>query len=214
MVGLVDREREIGKLEELWKRPGPALALIYGRRRVGKTYFLQHALRQRGGVYFLAAESSSAENLEELLDQVRRAFPERRDATLENYPSWRVALRLLCELASDKPLFVAFDEFSYLCHVEQALPSLLQAVWDRDASASQLKLVLCGSEIGMLSALDDYGRPAPWSLRLGRAVPTARLLRRRSLPPRGREGGQALLGKGVFYSPTDSSVAADATSPR
>ena len=159
MVGLIDRERELAKLDELWARSGPALALLYGRRRIGKTYLLQHVLKRQGGVYFLAAESSSAENLEELLDQVRRTFPERQDAVLQNYPSWRVALRLLCELATDRPLWVAFDEFSYLCHVEPALPSLLQAVWDRDAPASRLKLVLCGSEVGMLGALDDYGRP-------------------------------------------------------
>lgn len=159
MTGLIDRERELARLGELWRRPGPALTLIYGRRRVGKTYFLQQILRQHRGVYFLAAESSALENLEELLDQVRRTFPNRQDATLENYPSWRVALRLLCELAAEEPLLVVFDEFSYLCHVEPALPSLLQAVWDRDAVATQLKLVLCGSEIGMLATLNEYGRP-------------------------------------------------------
>ncbi|MBI4493216.1 MAG: ATP-binding protein [Chloroflexi bacterium] len=159
MVGLVDRERQLAKLRELWAQPRPALALIYGRRRIGKTFLLQHVLRQGRGVYFLAAESSATENLEELLDQVRRAFPQRQDATLANYPSWRVALRLLCELAAQEPVFVVFDEFSYLCHVEPAIPSLIQAVWDQDAPGTRLKLVLCGSEIGMLASLDGYGGP-------------------------------------------------------
>jgi AAA+ ATPase superfamily predicted ATPase len=159
VVGLVNRENEQARLSELWARPGPALALIYGRRRVGKTYFLQHAREGRRGVYFLAAESSSLENLEELLAQARHSFPERPDIIRENYPSWRVALRLLCELAAMERLLVVFDEFSYLVGVDPSLPSILQAVWDQDARSSQLKLILCGSEIGLLGALDDYGRP-------------------------------------------------------
>lgn len=159
MVGLVNREREQARLTDLWMRSGSALVLLYGRRRVGKTYFLQHALGGRRGIYFLAAESSSAENLDELLAQVRRACPERTDVTRANYPSWRVALRLLCELAAAERLLVIFDEFSYLVNVDPSLPSIIQAMWDQDAPSSQLKLVLCGSEVGLLGALDDYGRP-------------------------------------------------------
>jgi len=52
-----------------------------------------------------------------------------------------------------------FDEFSYLVGVDPSLPSILQAVWDQDARSSQIKLILCGSEIGLLGALDAYGRP-------------------------------------------------------
>jgi uncharacterized protein len=160
MVGLINRERELRKIQELWERPGPALALIYGRRRIGKSYFLQHFLQRHKGIYFLAADSTPLENLAELLDQVRGTFPERDDATLENYPTWRPALRLLVELAAHEPLIVVFDEFSYLATADKSLPSILQAVWDtREARASQLKLVLCGSEVSLLSTLDDYGKP-------------------------------------------------------
>lgn len=114
MVGLISRERESAKIQELWEKKGPALGLVYGRRRLGKTYFLQRFLEGKRGVYFLAASSTPLENLSELLDQVRRSFPDRQDATLENYPSWRTGLRLLCELSAKEPLLVVLDEFSYL----------------------------------------------------------------------------------------------------
>lgn len=160
MVGLIDRERELAKVQELWDRPGPAMALIYGRRRVGKSYFLQHFLQTHKGIYFLAADSTPVENLSELLGQVRAAFPERTDATLENYPSWRPALRLLVELAANEPLAVVLDEFSYLTAADKSLPSILQAVWDTpEARRSRLKLILCGSELASLSTLDSYARP-------------------------------------------------------
>jgi uncharacterized protein len=133
MVGLVNREREIAKIQELWEKDGPVLGLIYGRRRLGKSYFLQSFLKGRRGVYFLAASSTCLENLSELLDQVRMSFPDRQDASLESYNSWRMALRLLCELARSEPLLVVLDEFSYLSEADPSIPSILQAIWDRDA---------------------------------------------------------------------------------
>jgi hypothetical protein len=51
------------------------------------------------------------------------------------------------------------DEFGYLAQADTSVPSVLQAVWDQDATASELKLVLCGSELGTMSRLDDYGAP-------------------------------------------------------
>lgn len=158
-TGLVDREKQTAILQRLWEKEGPALALVYGRRRIGKTYFLKTFLNLHRGVYFLAAASTSTENLGELLDQVRGAFPDRTDATLANYPTWRVAFRLLCDLARAAPLLVVLDEFGYLSHADASLPSVLQAVWDHDAQESQLKLVVCGSELGVMNSLDDYGAP-------------------------------------------------------
>ncbi len=159
MVGLVNREKESTKLLEAWNRRGPALVLLYGRRRLGKTFFLQDFLKTHRGIYFLGADSTSRENLGEFLGQLRRAFPERQDATPANYPTWRSALRLLCDLANDEPLAVVLDEFGYLCHADSAIPSILQSVWDSDARRTMLRLILCGSEVGVLSSLDEYGQP-------------------------------------------------------
>lgn len=159
MIDLVNREAETQKLTEIWARQGPALALLYGRRRLGKTFFLQHFLKAHRGLYFLAADSTSMENLGEFLDQLRLAFPSRQDATLASYPTWRSALRLLCDLASDESFVAIMDEFGYLCHADPAIPSVLQSVWDLDAKRTRLKLILCGSELGVLSGLGEYGQP-------------------------------------------------------
>ena len=158
-AGLVDREKQTARLNGLWHKDGPALVLFYGRRRVGKTYFLKTFLKAHRGVYFLAADSTPDENLDELLSQVRSAFPDHTDITRRNYPTWRVVFRLLCDLAKKDPLLVVLDQFGYLAHADDSIPSTLQAVWDRDAQESQLKLVLCGSELGVMSTLDDYGAP-------------------------------------------------------
>jgi AAA+ ATPase superfamily predicted ATPase len=40
LSALIDREREQEALRDLLERPGPSMAVLYGRRRVGKTFLL------------------------------------------------------------------------------------------------------------------------------------------------------------------------------
>jgi hypothetical protein len=45
------------------------------------------------------------------------------------------------------------DEFPYAVEGDSALPSLLQHEWDRQLQQSRIKLILCGSSIGMMERL-------------------------------------------------------------
>jgi AAA+ ATPase superfamily predicted ATPase len=46
------------ELRALADRHKPAIALLYGRRRVGKTHLLEHAWADRRVFYFVAADAS------------------------------------------------------------------------------------------------------------------------------------------------------------
>ncbi|MFY7922323.1 MAG: hypothetical protein ACOVSI_07910 [Gemmatimonas sp.] len=81
----VDRERERPQLRELLDRPGPSLALVTGRRRVGKTYLLTNAWPDAQTFYFVAAEGSSPINRRELVQSVARHFDLRLDPA--DYPT-------------------------------------------------------------------------------------------------------------------------------
>jgi len=56
-------------------------------------------------------------------------------------------------------MLVVLDEFGYLVKADPAIPSILQAIWDREARPTSIKLMLCGSELGVMSGLDEYGQP-------------------------------------------------------
>ena len=56
----VDREDEVRALRRIVERRRPALILPYGRRRVGKTYLLDHAWESRRVFYYLTADSPAA----------------------------------------------------------------------------------------------------------------------------------------------------------
>jgi AAA+ ATPase superfamily predicted ATPase len=165
---LIDREHELAELRRLADRDGPALGLLYGRRRVGKTYLLDHAWPDRRVFYFLAADVTPSLNRLELLRELAMWSGQPLDPA--DYPTWRTIIRLFVDLATEEPLIVVLDEFQYLMGGDDDVVSQLAAVWDREMRGRPLLLMLCGSEVATLEGLQQggqplYGRPT-WSARL------------------------------------------------
>lgn len=166
----VDREREIAELRELAERNEPALALLYGRRRVGKTYLLDHVWQGRRTFYFLAGDTTAEANKRELLREIAPFLADPEDADPTLFPSWRNVFRLFADLATDAPCVVVLDEFQNLLKADEDIASQLMAVWDRELRGRPLVLVACGSEVATMEALESgagplYGRWS-WAARL------------------------------------------------
>lgn len=157
---IVDREREQARLGALLESGEPRLVLMYGRRRVGKTYLLGRAWTGIRAFYFTAAETTPAQNREALL----AAFAEWSGEAIhvEDYPTWRSVFRLLLDYASPEPLIITLDEFQYLGESPTALNGIaseLNAVWEMRRTRRPLVLVLAGSAVRTLEALNEGGSP-------------------------------------------------------
>ena len=180
---LLDRETEIVRLEGAWKEASkgrPQLVVLWGRRRVGKTFLLSHFLRGKRGLLFSATQQSERTELERLFDAAGRQLgQEVADASGGGFASWEAALRFLASQAVDRPLLVALDEAPYLLAGTPALPSVVQAVWDHLKPGTKLLLVLTGSAVGVVEGWMGaraplHGRPTlrlrldpldPWAAR-------------------------------------------------
>ena len=167
---LVDREQELRELRALMERGEPALALLYGRRRVGKTFLLDHAFDGGRSFYFLAGDTTPELNRRELLREIAPLLADPDDADPSHFPSWRNVFRLFADLAADGPFTVVLDEFQYLLGGEEDVASHLMAVWDRELRGRPLVLVACGSHVGTMERLEHgagplYGRWS-WAARL------------------------------------------------
>lgn len=166
MKMFVDRRNELEELRALSQSKEPTMALLYGRRRVGKTYLLGRVWKDP--FYFLAADTTLETNRTDLLRELGQwsgmeIFP-------EDYHTWRSVFRLMAQIARDKPQVFILDEFQYLLENESAVVSQLTAVWDREMDDSPLVLVLCGSEVSTMEALQSKDSPLfgrlSWSSRL------------------------------------------------
>lgn len=152
-AGFVGRQQELDALRREFDRTRPSLAVVLGRRRVGKSTMLLEAIRGRGAVYFQATKATLSVNLEFAKAAVAEALG--ADPLLSVLPSWEGLLTWFEQAAKARPgLVLVLDEFPYLCDVEPALPSIVQAFWDRvRAAGTNLKLVLCGSKISFMEGV-------------------------------------------------------------
>ncbi len=165
-----DRHRELARLDGLVQSEGGGLAVLWGRRRIGKTRLLLEWCKKRGGLYTVADQSTEAVQLRYFAEAAEQILPGFASVT---YPSWRVALEALSRDARARgwrgPLVI--DELPYLVASSPALPSVLQRWLDHDAREAGLVVALAGSAQHMMHglALDGssplYGR-ADQALRL------------------------------------------------
>ncbi|HKE97351.1 MAG TPA: ATP-binding protein [Actinomycetes bacterium] len=157
----LDRTAELRALERMWSARDGQLALVWGRRRTGKSYLLAHFAEGRRSVFYTATEQSPEVELTAFSERVRAVLdPGPRDVLAGGpFRTWDEALHYLAAAAQAQPLLVVLDEFSYLMESNPSLPSIVQRFWDRSGRASRLRLVLCGSATGVLEGLGAAHAP-------------------------------------------------------
>ena len=62
----IGRERELESLNRLYTSDKFEFAVIYGRRRVGKTALINEFIKDKKAIYFMGVESNEKQNLENL----------------------------------------------------------------------------------------------------------------------------------------------------
>ena len=119
MKRFVDRDEELSRLRKCYESKKGELALIYGRRRLGKTQLVQHSLRDRdNAVVYQGTETTAQFQLDEFVDAVAETFP----GITNIKQNWEALLKYL----GDQNAIVVLDEFPYLIDADGSLPSVIQ----------------------------------------------------------------------------------------
>ncbi|MBO0802528.1 MAG: ATP-binding protein [Nocardiopsaceae bacterium] len=160
MAGFVGRAEELAALEAWWRTPSARPALIWGRRRVGKTALVERFTEDKRTVFHTAARRPEVDELRELSQRIAPvATGGLRDLTSRPYERWEDLLDGLAELARDEPLLLVLDEFPELLPMSPALPAVLRAFLDRSRGRTQLRILVCGSSVRVMEAIQDYREP-------------------------------------------------------
>lgn len=147
----IGREQELNTLNKLYHSDKFEFAVIYGRRRVGKTALISEFTKDKETVFFTGVETNAKQNLENF----SKCIMEYRTgmAVDSSFASFQSALEYVFELARTKRVVLVIDEYPYVARASKSLASTLQLLIDKNKDSSRLFLILCGSS---MSYMEDH----------------------------------------------------------
>ena len=149
----IGRERELDALNQLYTSDKFEFAVIYGRRRVGKTALINEFIKDKKAVYFMGVESNEKQNLENFSRNILEYKTGLQTDTA--FLTFQAALEYVFQLAENERLILAIDEYPYVARASKSLASTIQLLVDKYKENSRLMLILCGSS---MSYMEDHGR--------------------------------------------------------
>jgi len=144
----LDRDDERSRLRAVLRRKEGSLAVLYGRRRCGKSRLLQQVLPKGRTVYYVGDDRGGTIQRDGFAAEIGRRLP---GFDRVRYPDWDALFERFWHEARPGTV-LALDEFPALVAAAREIPSLLQKRLDRHASRG-VHVVLCGSSQRMMQGL-------------------------------------------------------------
>lgn len=143
------REKELSDLNRRYSEGKFECAIVYGRRRVGKTALINEFCKNKPTIFFSALNATSGENLEALSGAIYEK-DHKYGASAPVYKSFDDALSDITRMAEEERLIFVIDEYLYLAKAEQSISSRLQHIIDHHWQNGKLFLILCGSSMSFM----------------------------------------------------------------
>ena len=165
----VGRQTQLARLNTLLRhvrededaKPGKAL-LIRGRRRVGKSRLVEEFVDRIDvpHLFFAATGRPVRDELRLFAEEVAASnLPGAAVFNGVHISNWDAALRLLATTLPDDGSVVVLDELPYLVAADNGFEGTLQRAFDRELARKHVLLIGIGSDLAMMEALNEYGRP-------------------------------------------------------
>ena len=143
------RERELEKLNNMYRSNKFEFAVFYGRRRVGKTTLIREFCKDKNAIYFVAREASSEVNLQNFSNDVF-SITDRNKMENIYFQDWEKAFEYLGNISKEERLILVIDEYPYLAESLPSISSVIQAHIDMKLKDGKLFLILCGSSMSFM----------------------------------------------------------------
>ncbi|MFH2085888.1 MAG: ATP-binding protein [bacterium] len=151
----IGRKKELAWLAKTYKQAGQTgqLAILYGKRRVGKTELVTHFLKNKPSIYYLASQTTPSQQLESLTQITMKSLGDTHIIG-SSFPNWRgyfdYLIAKLKTRKTAKPIILVFDEFPYLIEKDSGISSLFQYGWDMGLKDLRVMIILLGSSMSMM----------------------------------------------------------------
>ncbi len=146
----VGREREVRTLEETYKKHGFSMTVLYGRRRVGKSFLIREFIKDKKAVFYTATKVGPERNLQLFAKQITSILdPAYAEVTFPSLESVFDLITTKIQKQKEK-LVLVIDELPYWAEKDEALLSVLQKYIDTEWIDKEIMLILCGSALSFM----------------------------------------------------------------
>ena len=145
------RQQELAAMQSKLDAPGFQMAVVYGRRRVGKTTLINKLIdgSEAKTISFVALERSEREQLETMGEVVLSSLAPNLMGSV-SFESFEKVFDFIGKKADSERVIFLIDEYPYLAKECRRMNSLLQRFVDHEWGETQLFLILCGSLVSFM----------------------------------------------------------------
>lgn len=146
-MNIIGRKREQEELKRLQESPNSEFVMVYGRRRVGKTYLIREFFHQQFDFYLTGiAHGNRMEQLLNFRTTLQQYDEQLGSKTPQNWFEAFRLLTLLLEKSTNKRKVVFLDELPWIDTSKSDFLKALEHFWNTWASArTDILLIVCGS---------------------------------------------------------------------
>lgn len=144
----VGREHEIKKLSQMYESNQFEFAVLYGRRRVGKTTLIGEFCKDKKTIFFVATEAAESDNLSQFSKCVFKTLI--NGTAGASFSGFSELLDYIDGVCMEERIILVIDEYPYLAESYKPISSMIQAHIDLHWNHSRLFLILCGSSMSFM----------------------------------------------------------------
>ena len=145
-MAIIGRKMEIQKLEDYYYSGRPELVIIYGRRRVGKTYLIKEHFQGKFAFYYTGKIGSSKKDNLADFDRAITEYGGEDSTSSKNWSDAFYKLRHLLQKSNGERKVVFIDEMPWLDTKKSGFLSSFDYFWNSFASSNKdIFFIGCGS---------------------------------------------------------------------
>lgn len=153
----IGRKKEIKEINYLLNLDGFKSAIIYGRRRLGKTELIKYCIDNSNieYIYYQCNQDNEASNIYDLHSLIKEKY----DCNNISFNNFIDIIEYIFKQSLNKKIILVLDEYPYIRKIVNGLDSKLQRVIDAYQNQCNLKFFLLGSSISTMEDIQSDKNP-------------------------------------------------------
>lgn len=157
MKKFYDRKNELALLNRIQKASldSAQMTFLVGRRRIGKTRLILKAFENQNFLYFFLAKKNEALLCKDFIYEIKEKL---KIPIYGEVKTFKEVFHVLIQYSKTNNFTLVIDEFQEFMHINPAIFSEMQEIWDKEKDTSKINLVLCGSIYSLMSKIFENAK--------------------------------------------------------